>query len=87
MKFTDVAVNRAERYSIGVEEDSGRCYLSIMVSNSMVDYEEYYEIDRASFERYRRDLASALEFVSQCRQRQADDRLMIPPGSNRGSAT
>ena len=86
MKFKDVAVNRQERYSLGVEEDSGKYYLSIPVSNGLVDYEEYYEIDKPTFERYRADLDSALELVQRARRRELDDRLIVKPGSNRGTA-
>jgi hypothetical protein len=86
MRFRTVAVNRPERYSIGVEDDSGRFFVSIMVSNSLVDYEEYYEIDRATFDGFRADLDSALELVDRCRHQLEDARLIIPPGPNRGSA-
>jgi hypothetical protein len=54
LKFKDVVVCRSERFSIGIEESSGRFYLSIPVSNGLVDYEEYYEIDREAFELTRR---------------------------------
>lgn len=40
MKFNDTYVNVAERFSLGIEEVSGTPYLSIPVSNRMVDYEE-----------------------------------------------
>ena len=86
MKFKDVAVNRDERYALGIEQDSGKYYVSIPVSNSMVDYEEYYEIDKDTFERYRADLGSARDFVERCRKRQEDDRLIVKPGRNRGTA-
>ena len=77
-------VCREERFSLGVEADSGRYYLSIPVANGMVDYEEYYEIDRAAFERYRVEPASAQGFVERCRNREADDLLMMKPGRDRG---
>jgi hypothetical protein len=86
MKFKDVAVNREQRYSLGVEEDSGKYYVSIPVSNGLVDYEEYYEVDQPTFERYRADLGSALEFVERARKRELDDRLIVKPGRNRGTA-
>jgi len=79
-----VLVCREERFSLGVEADSGRYYLSIPVANGMVDYEEYYEIDRAAFERYRVEPASAQGFVERCRNREADDLLMMKPGRDRG---
>ena len=87
MQFTDIAVYPEERFSVGVEADSGRFYLSIPVSNPLVDYEEYYEIDRAQFDAYRGDPASAAGFLMRCRNREADDLLMIQPGKMRGVAT
>jgi hypothetical protein len=86
MKFKDVAVNRDERYALGIEQDSGKYYVSIPVSNGMVDYEEYYEIDKATFDQYRADLGSARDFVERCRRRQEDDKLIVKPGRNRGTA-
>jgi hypothetical protein len=86
MKFKDVVVNREERYSIGVKTDDGRHYVSIPVSNGLVDYEEYYEIDQATFDRFCADAAAALAFVVQCRNRKMDDRLIQKPGTNRGTA-
>lgn len=85
MKFKDVLVDREERFSIGVEEESGHFYLSIPVSNGMVDYEEYYEIDEAAFETYRIDMKAAMNLVLRCRNREADDLLMIQPGKDRGT--
>lgn len=86
MKFQDIATHRTEYFSIGQETESGKFYLSIPVSNRLVDYEEYYEIDKLSFDQYLEDLSKALEFVEQCRNRQMDHLLMIQPGSDRGSA-
>jgi len=86
MKFKDVAVNRDERYALGIEQDSGKYYVSIPVSNGMVDYEEYYEFDKATFDQYRADLGSARDFVERCRRRQEDDKLIVKPGRNRGTA-
>ncbi|TWB56710.1 hypothetical protein [Nitrospirillum viridazoti] len=87
MKGTDIAISRDHRFSIGVERDGGRFYLSIPVSNRLVDYEEHYEISPAEFELYRQDLSAALPLVTLCRRRQADDRLITPPGEDRGVAT
>lgn len=79
-------VSREHRFSLGIEEESGRYYVSIPVSNGLADYEEYYEIDRTAFERYRVDPAAALPFVDRCRHRDADDLLIVQPGNNRGTA-
>lgn len=87
MNFKDVAVNRQQRYSIGVEETSGKYYVSIPASNGLVEYEEYYEIDQAMFEKFRADLDSALPFVERARNRLEDPRLMYQPSTKRGSPT
>jgi hypothetical protein len=86
MKFNDVFVNKAERFSIGVEEESGRFYVSFPVRNDFAEYEEYYEIDRAQFEQFQRDGAAALAFVSKCRNREKDELLIVKPGRLRGVA-
>ncbi|WP_210642053.1 hypothetical protein [Pseudomonas sp. Tri1] len=86
MKFQDALVHRDQRFCVGTEQDSGRCYVSIPVSNGMVDYEEYYAIDRATFELFRRDPDAALPFVARCRRRELDELLIVPPGANRGTA-
>ncbi|WP_420232938.1 hypothetical protein ACN079_29410 [Pseudomonas sp. ABY48] len=86
MKFQDVLVHREHRFCVGTEQDSGRFYVCIPVSNGMVDYEEYYAIDGATFELFRRDPDAALPFVARCRMRELDELLIVPPGTNRGTA-
>jgi hypothetical protein len=86
MKFRDVFVNAAERFSIGVEEVSGRYYASFPVRSEFAEYEEYYEIDRAQFELFQRDFAPALEFVTACRGREKHELLIVKPGRLRGMA-
>ena len=73
LRFEDVVICRKERFSVGVEESSGRFYVAIPASNSLVDYEEYYEIDQDAFARYKADPKAALGFVRRCRNRDADD--------------
>jgi hypothetical protein len=86
MRFSDKRVYKAERFSIGIEEQMGKYYLSIPVANSLVDYEEYYEIDKDEFDRISVDAASAAELVLQCRRHEQDDRLIMKPGMDRGVA-
>ena len=85
MKFKDVFVSKSGRYSIGIEEVSGKYYLSIPVSNQVVDYEEYYEIDRNSFDRFRTEPDLALDFAKKCRNREMDHLLIVKPGKSRGN--
>lgn len=86
MKFTDIYVNREELFSLGIEETSGRFYVSFPVSNRLVDYEEYYAIDQQMFERFQNDVDAAVKFVNRCRRHQLDELLMQQPGWNRGTA-
>ena len=66
-------------------QNAGKFYVAIPVSNGLADYDEYYEIDQPTFERYRANLDSAKEFVERCRARQEDSRLILKPGSRRGT--
>ncbi len=86
MKLKSIFTNETEYFSIGHEETSGKFYLSIPVSNRLVDYEEYYKISKACFNRYLEKPDSALEFVEQYRYQKMDHVLMIKPGSDRGTA-
>lgn len=86
MKLTDIYFNREERFSLGIEEFSGKFYVSLPVRNDMIEYEEYYEIDRAQLDLFQNDLKAALTFVTKCRSRQLDELLIEKPGSRRGEA-
>lgn len=87
MKFKDTLINQTERFTLGVETLSGTPYLSIPVSNRLVDYEEYYEISSDSYELFLNDRSAASDFAERCRNRQEDQRLMLKPGSDRGVAS
>jgi hypothetical protein len=84
MRFEDSYFSREQRYSLGREIDSGKFYLSIPVSNRLVDYEEYYEITEAQADAFVRNPELAVEFADQCRNRLMDDRLLVQPGTDRG---
>ncbi|KTC34731.1 MAG: hypothetical protein ACN6QY_16810 [Pseudomonas sp.] len=86
MKFNDLFVSREEMFSMGIEEVSGQYYVSFPVSNGMVDYEEYYAIDRTTFELFEKNLQAALEFVTRARKQELDHLLIIKPGKKRGTA-
>ena len=86
MNFKDVVVNKAERFSIGVEEESGRYFVSFPVRNEFAEYEEYYEITPGQFQQFQQDDAAALAFVTQCRNREKDELLIVQPGRLRGVA-
>jgi len=86
MKFNDSKTCREHRFSIGVEENSGKFFLSIPVSNAYVDYEEYYEITEEMFSEFESDMTLALDFVQQCKEMKNDNLLLEKPGRLRGHA-
>ena len=85
LKPRDEFTSRENRYSLGVDELSGRHYASIPVTIRVVDYDEYYELSDDDYVRFLADPVSALAFVEECRRREHDDLLMQKPGWNRGS--
>jgi len=85
VQFRDLFVYREDFYSIGVEMGSGKFYLSIPVSNRLVDYEEYYEIDLELLDAFLDDPAKARAFADRARNREEDARLLVPPPPQRGT--
>lgn len=85
MEFADTHFSRVDRYSLGIESSSGRRYVSIPVTNGVVDYEEYYEITPDQYEAFSSDRDAAIEFVQSCRQHEHDELLIEKPGNNRGT--
>lgn len=86
VKFETTFVSRKHWFSIGKEIDSGKCFLSISVSNRRVDYDEYYEISEQDAKRFVDDVELGDDFAEKCRKRMMDDLLIVKPGSDRGSA-
>jgi hypothetical protein len=84
MKFADTHVNKDKRYSLGREVESGRFYLSIPVSNRLVDYEEYYEISREAHDAYPENEETLTKFADECRARRCDHLLLVTPGKDCG---
>lgn len=87
MKFLDKIINRELRFSIGIEAESQTYYLSIPVSNRMVDYEEYYKITEDMYLSFVNDASLASTFAEECRKHMHDGSLFMQPGSDRGIAT
>jgi hypothetical protein len=85
MKFEDVYFSKAERYSLGMEADSHRYYISIPVSNGIVDYEEYYAVSDEQYEVFLSNRSDAVSFADACRMHKHDDLLLHKPGTNRGT--
>lgn len=85
MNPRDEYVSREERFSLGVDADSGERYASFPVSNGVVDYEEYYRLTAEQYARFLADPAAALAFVEEARRHEHDDLLLQKPGWNRGT--
>jgi hypothetical protein len=87
MKWKDIKVNKEKRFAIGIEEESGKYYLSIPVSNRLVDYEEYFELAKQQFDDFLSNPASGATFAAECKSREPDDLLLQQPGTDRGIAS
>lgn len=86
MEFVDKYAFREERFSIGRELTTGRCYISIPVSNGIADYEEFYEIEEKLLSECPENMEHLCLLAHLCRRQQNDDRLIIKPGTKRGIA-
>ena len=79
-------VDRVIRFALEVDESNGRTFVSIPVRNSMVEYLEWYEVDRDAFDRYLADPTLAHDFVAKAKRRELDHLLLLKPGKDRGFA-
>lgn len=84
MKFREMVAKLDLRFSLGFEEESRSYYLAIPMSNSVVDYEEYYRISKDDLDKFACGGIDAQIFVEECRRQQHDDLLFFPPGKDRG---
>jgi hypothetical protein len=84
MKFNATKFTRTGRYAIGIEEESGKYFLSFPVRGMIIEDEEYYEISEAEFKLFSEDLDKAKDLVERCRQRLEDQRLLRQPFQPRG---
>jgi len=84
MKFKYTNFSREGRYSIGIEEESGNFYISILVRNFIIEGEECYRITPAEFKLFSEDIGKAKDLADRCRQRLEDERLLYQPFTTRG---
>jgi endo-beta-N-acetylglucosaminidase D len=84
VKITPVFTDQQLRFSLEIDEESGRTFVSFPVANRLIDYLEYYEIDRATFDGYVADPTTAHAFVAAAKARQMDHLLLYKPGRDRG---
>lgn len=86
MTTTVSRVDREGRWSVGTLAD-GRHVLSIPVANRLVDYEEDYLLTEDEYAAMLADPAFGLALADRCRTRLEDARLVLAPGSDRGTGT
>jgi hypothetical protein len=84
-RFEETSYSSEHRFSLGNDTKTGGHYLTIPVSNGVVDYNEQYGITTEQFQLFSTDLGAAVEFVEACRRRDHDDQLNYQPGTNRGT--
>ncbi|WP_039914678.1 hypothetical protein [Cellvibrio mixtus] len=59
----------ADRYfSFRQEEKTGKYYLSIPISNSQIDYMEYYEVPKSMVDSYPNNIQEVEDLVKRCRE-------------------
>lgn len=85
MKVTRTRFDRVERYSLAVVTATQRPCLYIPVTIGVADYNEYYALTDAQYQRILNDPRAAAEFGEECRQREHDDLLLQKPGWDRGT--
>jgi hypothetical protein len=85
MKFAETYVANEDRWWIGQENDSGRYYLAIPVSNRRVDYSESYWITDVQHRQFSDNHDLAFDFAEACRRREHDALLVYQPGTDRGT--
>ena len=86
MRIKPIFVDPVNRFSLDVDEESGRTFLSIPVRNAMVEYDERYELDKETFGKYVADPTLAHDFVGKAKRREIDHLLLLKPGRDRGYA-
>ncbi|MGW6378986.1 hypothetical protein ACWFRB_23270 [Rhodococcus sp. NPDC055112] len=85
LSFRDRFICLELRFSLGIEETTGRHYLAIPASNGVAEAEEFYEIDGRTQERFAADPGSAAEFIRRCRNRELDALLILDQGRRGGA--
>jgi hypothetical protein len=83
MKFIDIFFSKENRFSVGIEQESGRYYLAIPVTTGIADYEEFYEINEQDFNKNNPDIDHLKKIAQLCRERKNDSKLILGPRNPR----
>lgn len=71
-------------YALWRDAATGAPVFSILMSNQLAEYDEWYHISEQEFEQLLANPDSAVEFASRCARQELDDRLVLKPGASRG---
>lgn len=63
-----IHLNEKRYFSFRQDEITGKYYLSIPVSNSLIDYMEYYEVPKNMVDFYPSNIQEVEELVKKCRE-------------------
>ena len=85
MRCRPIHVSHNPRYALERDVGTGAPMFSIPVSNSLVDYQEWYAISEEELRRFLVDPEAARAFAGRCGRREMDDRRILKPGTDRGS--
>lgn len=78
MRFRDLYVSKDPRFTIGIELETQKYYISTMTYSGMADLIEYYEIEKEDFDKVFTDLDHLKKLVQKCKDHKNDSRLMHP---------
>lgn len=78
MRFNDTFISRTERFSLGVEQDSGRHYVSIPVSLGQVDYEAFYTLSAQEYQLFLSNAEACARFLARCQAGECEARRIKP---------
>lgn len=84
-RMSDFHSSQTPRWAVGRDRDTGRGLFNIPVSNGATEYREYYRVSEDELQLLRRHPEIGTAFARCCGRREMDDRLVLEPGSNRGT--
>lgn len=82
-KFKDTKVYSTHYFSIGIEELSNQPYISIPVSNGMIETEEYYKLDEKLYKSYEQYESDLIQLARDCFDKKNDENLIYYQTLNR----
>ena len=79
-----IYLNEERYFSFELDESCNKYYLAIPVSNSRIDYMEYYEVSKALVDEYPANILEVEELVSKCRKGLMFHCALDPMAPDRG---